>query len=141
MINKVLYSSHSDEWATPQYLFDMLNSKYRFTLDPCATVQNHKCDKYFTKDMDGLKQSWSGERVFCNPPYGRDIIKWVEKAFWEHVVNKILIVMLLPVRTDTVWFHEYIYGMADLYFIKGRLRFNDSINSAPFPSMIVVFKI
>lgn len=78
---------------------------------------------------------------FYNPPYGRDVINWVEKAFWEYVVNKILVVMLLPVRTDTVWFHEYVYGVADLNFIKGRLRFGDGMHSATFPSMVAVFKI
>lgn len=135
MNSKVHFSSETDEWATPQELFDNLDAKYHFTLDPCATEQNHKCDTYFTKKQNGLAQNWGGYIVFCNPPYGRQIGKWVEKASKE----KCKTVMLLPARTDTKWFHEYIYKKAEIHFLKGRLKFGESKNSAPFPSMIVVF--
>ena len=83
MINDAMFSSNTNEWATPQAFFDELNKEFDFTLDPCATPQNAKCARYFTKEIDGLAQSWRGEVVFCNPPYGRDISKWVAKAYTE----------------------------------------------------------
>ena len=83
MINNSMFTSNTAEWATPQAFFDELNKEFDFTLDPCATPQNAKCARYFTKEMDGLSQSWSGEKVFCNPPYGRDISKWCAKAYAE----------------------------------------------------------
>lgn len=83
MINEAMFSSNTAEWATPQAFFDELNKEFDFTLDPCATSQNAKCARYFTKEVDGLAQSWRGERVYCNPPYGRDIGKWVEKVHNE----------------------------------------------------------
>lgn len=83
MINSAMFSSNTAEWATPQAFFDELNKEFNFTLDPCATPQNAKCARYFTKEADGLAQSWRGEVVFCNPPYGRDLHKWVEKAYAE----------------------------------------------------------
>lgn len=83
MINQSLFTSNTDEWATPQAFFDELDKEFAFTLDPCATPENAKCARYFTKEIDGLAQSWHGEKVFCNPPYGRDIAKWVKKAHEE----------------------------------------------------------
>lgn len=139
MITKGMMSSNTDEWATPKEFYKQLNEKYHFTLDPCATHLNHKCNSYFTKETDGLKQDWGGYRVYCNPPYGREISKWVEKAYNENLKGT-FIVMLLPARTDTKWFHDYIYKKHDIEFIKGRLKFNDGKNSAPFPSMIVIMK-
>lgn len=110
MINDAMFSSNTNEWATPQAFFDELNKEFDFTLDPCATPQNAKCARYFTKEVDGLAQSWRGETVFCNPPYGRDISKWVEKAYRETLSGgAILVVMLIPARTDTSYFHDYIY--------------------------------
>ena len=138
MINKGLMSSNTDEWATPKLFFEELNKKYNFTLDPCATNENHKCNYYFTKEQDGLKQSWSDQRVFCNPPYGREINKWVEKAYNENKNKNVFVVMLVPARTDTRWFHDYIYNKHEIKFIKGRLKFNDGKQSAPFPSMLVI---
>ena len=135
MNKSLMFSSSTDEWATPQDFFDKLNLKYKFTLDVCADEFNHKCERYFNKKQDGLKQDWSGERVWCNPPYGREISKWVE-ACSKHDG---LAVMLLPARTDTRWFHDFIYGKAEIIFIKGRLKFGGCKNSAPFPSMVVVF--
>lgn len=138
-INKVLFSSATDQWATPQGFYDELNSEFHFTLDPCADSTNHKCPKYFTKEDDGLVQDWGGNIVFCNPPYGREIGKWVEKCSKESKKPNTTVVMLIPARTDTKWFHEYIYKKAEIRFIKGRLKFGDSKNSAPFPSMVVIF--
>lgn len=125
-------------WETPQDFFDKLNSEFNFTLDPCATPKTAKCKKYYTKEDDGLKQDWTGERVFCNPPYGTAIKNWVKKCSEE----KALVVMLIPARTDTRYFHDYIYDKAEIRFIKGRLKFGGKqkrSGSAPFPSMIVIF--
>ena len=134
-----MFSSQTDNWSTPKYFFDLLNSEFCFSLDACASVSNAKCNKFYTKEQDGLKHSWAGEVVFCNPPYGRDIGKWVRKGY-EESLNGALVVMLLPARTDTRWFHEYIYHKAkEIRFIKGRLKFGNSANSAPFPSMVVVY--
>ena len=135
-INKdLMFSSATDEWSTPQDVFYKLNEEFSFTLDPCANDTNHKCKKYFTKTENGLLQNWDDEIVFCNPPYGREIGKWVKKA----AESKATVVMLLPARTDTKWFHDYIYEKAEIRFIKGRLKFGEAQNSAPFPSMVVIF--
>ncbi len=138
---KVHFSSESNEWYTPQALFDTLNKEFRFTLDPCATKQSAKCRKFFTEKQDGLSQDWSGERVFMNPPYGRAIGKWVKKA----VDSDATVVMLIPARTDTKYFHEYIYENpnCEIRFLKGRVKFETPTgakNSAPFPSMVVISK-
>ena len=135
-MDKVHFMSATDQWETPQRFFDELDKEFHFTLDPCADDYNHKCKKYFTKEIDGLLQNWGGETVFCNPPYGREIGKWVEKAATEKATT----VMLIPARTDTKWFHDYIYRKAEVRFLRGRLKFGDSKNSAPFPSMVVVFR-
>jgi len=132
-----LFTSKTGEWETPQDLFEKLNRIYHFNLDPCSTELNHKCARYFTKESDGLIQSWEGFRVFMNPPYGREIGAWVKKAFESKAE---IVVCLLPARTDTNWFHSYIYGKAEINFLKGRLKFSKSKNSAPFPSMIVIYK-
>lgn len=130
----VMFSSKTEMWETPQDLFDKLNSKYHFDYDVCAIPENAKCEKYYTPEIDGLKQQWGG-CCWCNPPYGREVSKWVEKA----ATSSAKVVMLLPARTDTKWFHEWVLPYAEIYFIKGRLKFGDSKNSAPFPSMIVIF--
>lgn len=140
----VHFSSETPEWATPQETFDELNKEFRFNLDPCATAENAKCEHYFTKEIDGLKQEWSvgtiAGTVFMNPPYGREIGEWVKKAHEEvKCGGAIKVVALLPARTDTKWFHDYCYGR-DVRFLKGRLKFGGSKNSAPFPSMVVIFK-
>jgi len=138
--NDVMFSSKSNEWTTPQDLFDKLNEEFNFTLDPCATDENAKCDRYCTIEEDGLKQSWKGETVFCNPPYGKEISAWVEKSYKESIGGGSTVVMLIPARTDTKYWHEWIFGKAEIRFIKGRLKFGESKNSAPFPSAIVIFK-
>jgi site-specific DNA-methyltransferase (adenine-specific) len=144
MINKGLMSSNSVEWATPIEFFKKLNSEFHFELDPCATHENHKCPLYYTKEEDGLSLAWpKGINIYVNPPYGREISKWVKKCYdtWNDNGKSNTIVMLLPARTDTKWFHDYIYGKAtEIRFIKGRLKFNDCGVSAPFPSMVVVYE-
>ena len=135
-----MFSSATDLWETPQEFFDDLNREFRFGLDVCATPENAKCKNYFTQKQDGLSQHWGGYgTIWCNPPYGREIGKWVQKAFNE-AQNGTTTVMLLPARTDTKWFHNFIYGQADIRFIKGRLKFGGQNNPAPFPSMVVIFK-
>ena len=134
-MNKVLFSSKKEEWETPQNLFDELNKEFSFDVDVCALPENAKCKKFFTPEENGLQKNWGGT-CWCNPPYGRKIGEWVKKASESNAT----VVMLLPARTDTKWFHEYIYGKAEVRFIKGRLKFGDAKNAAPFPSMIVIFK-
>ena len=143
MVDQALFSSEKTVWETPQWLFDELNQKYNFTLDPSATKHNAKCGTYYTIEDDGLSKEWKG-RVFCNPPYGRyKTPKWVKKAHDEfYNGNAELVVLLIPARTDTRWFHDYIYNKADIEFLKGRLKFEldgQSLGSAPFPSMLVKY--
>jgi phage N-6-adenine-methyltransferase len=137
----VMFSSAKPDWETPQALFDRLATRYGgFTLDVCATPDNAKCHDYFTPELDGLLQSWAGHRCWMNPPYGREIGKWVAKAASE-AREAHIIVALLPARTDTRWFHEHIYQRphAHVEFLRGRLRFGNATAGAPFPSMIVAF--
>ena len=133
-----MYSSATPEWETPQDFFDKLSKEFGgFDLDIAANAANHKCQAYFTKENSAFDNEWFGQ-VWCNPPYGREIGQWV-KACSEYDG---LSVMLLPARTDTRWFHDYIYNNknAEIRFIKGRLKFGGSKNSAPFPSMVVIFR-
>lgn len=139
MNTDVMFSSATNEWSTPQNFYNELNKEFDFTLDPCATAENTKCKKYYTIDNNGLLQNWQGEIVFCNPPYGRVIKDWVKKCYEESLKENTTIIMLIPARTDTTYFHDYIYNKAEIRFIRGRLKFGDSKNSAPFPSMVVVF--
>ena len=139
MNTELMFSSATPEWETPQDFFDTLDAEFHFTLDPCSTHTNAKCEKHYTKEQDGLVQDWTGETVYCNPPYGRVMPKWIKKCY-EHFIGGGTAVMLIPARTDTKAFHEYIYGKAEIRFIKGRLKFGGSKNSAPFPSMVVVFR-
>lgn len=136
---KIMFSSKSDEWETPQNFFNKLNKTYKFTLDPCSTIESAKCKKYYTLEDNGLTKSWKNETVFVNPPYG-NIKEWVKKAHDESSNNGALVVMLIPARTDTRYWHDYIMKEADsIYFVKGRLKFGNSPNSAPFPSAVVIF--
>lgn len=135
----ILFSSKSDEWSTPQELFDRLDNEFHFTLDPCATDENHKCSMYYTKEQNGLAQDWEHQIVFCNPPYSR-IAEWTEKCYREGCKDKTTVVMLIPSRTDTRYFHNFILNRAEIRFVKGRLKFGDSTGNAPFPSMIVIFR-
>lgn len=137
---KVLYSSKEEKWATPQDFFDKLNDEFHFTLDAAASPDNAKCPVYFTEEQDGLVQSWEGHTVWCNPPYCRKTGLWVKKAYEEHQRTGCTVVMLLPSRTDVRWFHDYILGKAEIRFIKGRLKFGGNKNSAPFPSIVVIYR-
>ena len=136
MNKELMFSSAKCEWETPQDLFDKLNQEFKFTLDVCALPENAKCDQFYTPEDDGLLQPWDGV-CWMNPPYGRTIRHWIEKAYTSSLMGA-TVVCLLPARTDTRWFHEYCqYGK--ITFIKGRLKFGGCKNNAPFPSMIVVF--
>ncbi|MGF9711647.1 phage N-6-adenine-methyltransferase [Paenibacillus naphthalenovorans] len=140
MNTDVMFSSKTDLWATPQAFFNELDAEFNFTLDPCSNGENAKCAKYFTKSDDGLTQEWAPHVVFMNPPYGREIGTWMRKAY-EESKRGATVVCLVPARTDTRWFHDYVYGVADeIRFVKGRLKFGDAESSAPFPSMVVVYR-
>lgn len=132
-------SSRTDEWATEPTVFAALQAEFGpFDLDPCATPQNAKCERYFTRADDGLIQDWSG-RVFMNPPYGRALPAWMGKA-WRAVQNGAdLVVCLVPARTDTRWWHEFAV-QGEVRFLRGRLRFGGCLNPAPFPSAVVIFR-
>jgi phage N-6-adenine-methyltransferase len=134
----VHFSTACIEWATPGILFEALDREFHFTLDPCATPQNSKCARFFTAVQDGLKQSWTRETVFMNPPYGRVIAAWVKKAF-DSANAGATVVCLLPARTDTIWWHTFVMR-GEIRFVRGRLRFGDARASAPFPSAIVIFR-
>lgn len=135
-----MFSSKSNEWDTPQDFYDKLNKEFGFNLDPCSTHDNAKCEKHFTQEEDGLLQDWRGHTVFMNPPYGRDISRWVQKAYEESKKPNTTVVCLIPARTDTSYWHDYIFGKAkDIRFIRGRLKFGKSKNAAPFPSAVIVF--
>ena len=136
MINKGLFSSATDQWSTPQAFFDKLNAEFSFTLDVCASEENHKCATWYSKEIDGLSRDWGGEVAWMNPPYGREIKAWVKKAYESNT----LVVGLLPARTDTAWFWDYVHGKAEIRFIRGRIKFGGQKNSAPFPSMIVIWR-
>ncbi len=138
---EVMFKSQKDNWETPQDIFNKLNSEFNFTLDPCADELNHKCNKYYDKEKNGLLQCWEGERVFCNPPYGKVVSSWVRKCYLHSKYDNGIAVMLIPARTDTRWFHRYIYNKdnVEVRFLKGRIKFVGSENPAPFPSMVVIF--
>lgn len=140
-MNKALYSTGKDDWETPPELFGKLDAEFHFTLDPCATVDNAKCLRYFTEAEDGLTQDWKGEQVFCNPPYssGKQD-RWIQKCYEEGRKPDTLVVALLPARTDTKRFHRYILGKAEIRFLEGRVRFVGAPSVAPFPSMVVVWR-
>lgn len=142
-ISPALYSSRSEEWATPQAFFDKLNAEFHFDLDAAATRENAKCPVFIDKAVDALADAkWTawGHRIFCNPPYGCDIGRWFAKAR-EAQADGALVVMLAHARTDTRWWHEHVQGVAsEVRFVKGRLRFGDGKQSAPFPSAVIVYR-
>ena len=141
-LTTVMFSHQRDDWETPQDLFDRLNARYNFQLDVCATLENHKCKQYITKQMDGLAREWSLMN-WMNPPYGRQIAAWVQKAnkCWQFFGQRT--VALLPARTDTRWFHEDVLHVngVDIEFLRGRLTFVGAKWPAPFPSMIVYYGV
>lgn len=136
---EVHFSHKTDEWATPQDFFNKINAEFDFTLDVCATPESAKCAAFYTEDDNGLEQPWSA-RNWCNPPYS-DIKAWVAKARREQLLGN-MTVMLIPARTDTAVFHDSIYKQqnVEVRFVRGRLKFGGQKNSAPFPSMIVIFR-
>lgn len=133
-----VFSSRSEEWGTPRGVFDRLHREFAFTLDPCATAENAKCPCYFTKAQDGLTQSWAGERVFMNPPYGKTIGRWMEKLATSQCKVG---VALIHARTDTRWWHTWVEPYADeIRFLKGRVKFDGGRYSSTFPSVVVVYR-
>lgn len=133
------------EWATPPHVFKVLHEEFDFTLDVAASDKQHVLERYFTAADDGLSKSWAGERCYMNPPYGRDMSKWIEKANYETMNKCPLVVGLLPVRASTKWFHNHVLPNAEIRFIKGRLKFGSKkkskkLDSAPFASMIVIWR-
>lgn len=138
-INRGMFTSSTDMWETPQSFYEELNKEHNFNLDVCATLENRKCERFFTVKDDGLSQEWSGT-CWMNPPYGRNIGAWVRKAYESVMDGKAeKVVCLLPARTDTAWWHDYCMR-GQIKFIRGRLKFGGSKNSAPFPSVVVIFE-
>lgn len=156
MMNKALFTSRNQEWETPQRLFDELNEEFNFTIDLAANSENHKVKRYYNLEHNSLQQYWSNERAFLNPPYGRQMGRWIKKCAETQKYNKQLsipplaidspvIVALLPARTCTRWFHEYIYNKPNVTvrFLKGRLKFElggETVGTAPFPSMVIIWR-
>jgi phage N-6-adenine-methyltransferase len=149
-VNAGLFTSTTDDWPTPGDLFDALNQEFQFTLDPCASTANAKCADFFTVEDDGLSKAWNGS-VFMNPPYGREIGKWVAKAY-EAAANGATVVCLIPARTDTAYWHDFVMRASEVRFIRSRLHFDNPVHqerkasgkatahNAPFPSAVIVFK-
>ena len=133
----VMFSAQSDDWETPQSLFDELDKEFLFSVDVCASPKNAKCRRFFTEETDGLSQDWKGI-CWMNPPYGRKIGKWIKKAY-ESSMAGATVVCLVPARTDTGWWHEFVMK-GEIRFIKGRLKFGNSKSNAPFPSAIIIFR-
>ena len=143
---QVMFSSKSNDWETPQHFYDKLNKEFGpFTLDPCATEKSTKVSEhYFTPSDDGLFQDWDGQTVFMNPPYGREIKAWIKKAYSESLKPDTKVVCLIPARTDTKYWHKFCMKASEIYFVKGRLHFEnkgaEQTNAAPFPSAVVIFR-
>lgn len=139
MNNNLMFSSKDQTWETPIEFFNKVNEEFKFDIDVCAVDETAKCSNYYTPEIDGLKQDWNGT-CWMNPPYGREIGRWIEKAYIESTKGA-TVVCLIPARTDTKYWHDYIFKYAEeIRFIKGRLKFGNNANSAPFPSALVVFK-
>ena len=136
---RLMFSSGSGNWTTPQDFYDKLDQEFNFTLDPCCTPGTAKCKNYYTESDDGLSKSWGGHTVFMNPPYGRGIKHWIRKAYEESLKPDTVVVILIPSRTDTKYWHDYCMKASSIRFVKGRLKFGNSRNSAPFPSVVLVF--
>jgi phage N-6-adenine-methyltransferase len=138
-LQKAMVSSKSNEWETPQALFNELDSEFHFTLDPCATPENAKCVKFHTAKENGLKQDWGGEVVFMNPPYGGHTGQWLRKA-WHESQRGVITVCLIVSSTDRSYWHDYIFPYAtEIRWLRGRIRFGEAESTAPFASAIVIF--
>jgi site-specific DNA-methyltransferase (adenine-specific) len=152
-MNKVHFKSSDREWETPDAVFQPLKKEFNILIDVCANAENTKCKTYFDRKLNGLTANWAEKLKFVsmtivgnreaacwmNPPYGRGIDKWIKKAYDESL-RGVTTVALIPARTDTSWFHNYIHDKQEVRFIKGRIKFVDAESSAPFPSMIVIFR-
>ncbi len=136
--SSVHFSSKTNEWATPQDFYDRCHAEFQFTLDPCSTATNAKCPKRYTLEDDGLAQDWGHERVWMNPPYGREIGHWMRKA-WLSSQAGALVVCLVPARTDTRWWHDYAIK-GEIRFVRGRLKFGGARWNAPFPVALVIMR-
>lgn len=130
MINKALFSSEDMTWETPLSLFDRLNKEFNFNLDVCALPETAKCDKYYTPNENALIQNWEGT-CWMNPPYGREIYEWIEKAYYESTKGS-TVVCLIPARTDTKYWHDFCMKASEIRFIKGRLKFGDSFSKCNY---------
>ena len=137
----VMFSSKSNDWETPADFYNQLDAEFGFTLDPCASPSSSKCSSFYTADDDGLSKDWKGHTVFMNPPYGRKIGNWIQKAYEEGEKSNTRVVALIPARTDTKYWHNYCMKATEIRFVKGRLKFGhgNTKNSAPFPSAVVIF--
>lgn len=135
-----LFSSKEMDWQTPVDFFSKLDKEFNFTLDPAAVPVSALCEKYFTPEDDGLKQDWSEDIVFCNPPYGRSISNWIRKGYQEG--QKTTVVFLIPSRTDTAYWHDYVMKADEIRFVRGRIAFYKEgyDNKAPFPSAVVIWR-
>lgn len=137
----VVFSRKSDEWETPQDLYDQLNAEFHFAMDAAASHENRKHPFYFPEKSNALEASWSGivgtKSIWLNPPYSK-IGPFMKKAY-EESLKGVVVVCLIPSRTDTRYWHDYVMNAAEIRFIKGRLKFGGAKNGAPFPSCIVVF--
>ena len=140
MVN-VHFMTTKTEIGTPQFFYDILDKEFHFSLDVCASPHNAKCYRYITKEQNCFTRSWRGEICYMNPPYGRQIKSFIQKAYLEGCQAKTTVVCLVPSRTDTVWWHDYIMKAAEIRFIKGRLTFEGEMQPAPFPSALVVFRL
>lgn len=140
-----MFSTGKYDWETPKKFFDELNEEFNFTLDPCCTHENAKCEKHYTIEDNGLEQDWGGETVFCNPPYsvkGRQD-PWIRKCYEESLKPNTTVVALIPARTDTARFHDYIYGKAEIRFLRGRLYYEingEPMDRPPYPSMVCIWR-
>ena len=140
-LNSVLFSSEKEDWETPLEFFNKLDGEFHFDLDVCASPQNAKCKEFFTKEQNGLEQSWRNRTCWMNPPYGKSIGNWMKKAEEESRLSGALVVCLVPARTDTKWFHDCVLkAQAEVRFVRGRIKFVGATASAPFPSVVVIFR-
>ena len=138
--NKALFTSDTNEWGTPRHLFDLIHGEFGFDLDVCANAENAKCERFYSKEQNGLALPWAPSRCWMNPPYGREIGRWVARAKIEAVAGA-LVVGLVPARTDAAWWHENVMrGATEVRLIAGRLCFGRSLTPAPFPSAVVVWR-
>lgn len=138
MIQKDMYSRKSDEWETPDAFFQDLDKEFHFNLDACATEENHKCERYFTIEQDGLSQNWGGCCVWCNPPYS-NVKAWIRKCYYEGHKPNTTVVALVFARTDTKWWWNYVQHKCEVRLIKGRIKFGGKAN-APFPSALCIYR-